>query len=415
MKKTTKQTVKTNKITEEEKKYINGEQRQIISISKDADLTLRDDCIRFGCSKSTLLNTVILNYWDQSAAAINSYLKSRHGYYSSILGVSESSSHIKTEKEDILCYAVDRIVEHEERIRIQKLTTYPKEVKINFRLKNDVAELPRDNEDFRTEYVYHGNSRSNFIKAIIEEYARLTLYRRYKIFFAETIEKTNNMYKAWENSVYELFFRDKTRPHWFIIPLGITEESRTKNGPLFLCKTCFEGFCRHFVDAAVKIEDIDHFRKVPETRRKVNLDDKTRLSIFRKLEAVTPESFLSHYNYFMLLLNGDTLKLLRDIEALRPRALSEEEIAEVFTPKVFERIKGLKESKDNPYCKMFYCPSIQFKTYCDMIKVKKNKIPVFYNCDPKAQNPFSTSSTFFDKLPSITPEELLKMPIILKR
>lgn len=181
--------------------YPRGSQRQRISLSQCAMNIIEADSISFMDSSniSGFVNLVLRNIWQTSDASIS---LARKREYERLIDTLQREQYMKqaTNDQQLAFYKPSAILlPDEERIvdlflsgfcrqLIETMTAFPKEVSLNIRLQNDVYDYLGLQDDWtRSESEYY-KQHSDYVKALLEDYAHKSYYDREAIFFATDID-----------------------------------------------------------------------------------------------------------------------------------------------------------------------------------------------------------------------------------
>jgi hypothetical protein len=159
---------------------INKDQRQYLNLSTLAHSVLLNDMEAFteGGNKSGFLNKILKLYMPYADASVSRRLDERRAELDAMLHMAESS-----EKERIISVLLE---EYKEKLLAK--TEYPKEISLgwDFRLDDENAAYLYATETPCPEEAYYKRG-SDYIKAVIEEYSRLTMYDREAVLLREQI------------------------------------------------------------------------------------------------------------------------------------------------------------------------------------------------------------------------------------
>ena len=191
------------------------EQRQHINLSQYAYEIIMNDSLTFmgKVNVSGFINMIVKN-------------SGIHHFDDVLLG---EESRIESElKEAKIKYSIsdketiEKISKAHLRVHISTNSSFPKEVSLKIRLQKDLHEdLYPLNEDW--EGAKYQISQGQFIKAIMEDYARHTFFERESIYFKETIELLETHINAEESKkgILPIILNDETK--LYIKPLRISE------------------------------------------------------------------------------------------------------------------------------------------------------------------------------------------------
>ena len=158
----------------------NTENKLRIPLSAYAAQIINNDCLAFSRKKTTLINTVILNYYQNANCSISLRLRD-----------------FRTELKD--CFpekrANDDIIERLVEGRANKLSAFysqkkPADVNWQITLNKKVKEFLTQ-DTYTCEERYYGQRPGRYVRSIIEEYAQLPYYRREEIVYKELLDTIN--------------------------------------------------------------------------------------------------------------------------------------------------------------------------------------------------------------------------------
>lgn len=173
---------------------INTDQKQHLNLSEEAWLILEQDRAAFGGDNLTgFLNHILLNYCEQAEASLfRTRQKKLQEYQKNLSGLPEE---YRTRAAEILADRDIKIIQ--ERVR-----SYKKGHSFKFRLNNElVAYLTEEPgrksqvNNCREDQYYEGHI-GLYLKALLEEYARLPYLEREKICFAPYFVTIKNCIKS---------------------------------------------------------------------------------------------------------------------------------------------------------------------------------------------------------------------------
>ena len=161
-------------------KDFNTENKLRIPLSAYAAQIIDNDCLAFSQKKTTLINAVILNYYQNANCSISLRLRD---FRSELKDCFPE----KIANEDI----IERLVEG----RAKKLSAFytqkkPADVNWQITLNKKVKEFLTQ-DTYTCEERYYGQRPGRYIRSIIEEYAQLPYYRREEVVYKELIDTIN--------------------------------------------------------------------------------------------------------------------------------------------------------------------------------------------------------------------------------
>lgn len=158
----------------------NDEQKQHLNLSGFAFSILENDRIVFGLQNfASIINTIFYNFKDDAKASISIALDKRRSELTQVLEKLENPYGEK---------ALARLLTAYKEELLNTVTSYGKGQSFKFRINNENYEY-LTSDDRCQEEQYYDEHIGKYIKALIEEYARLPFVAREQIYFAERIER----------------------------------------------------------------------------------------------------------------------------------------------------------------------------------------------------------------------------------
>ena len=170
---------------------LNQSNRQYLNLSTYADGVLRSDMAAFDPeqSKSGFLNRVIRRFFREADASISLRLKEREQELEAMFRQipAENAEPSFTDR------LTEMLLAEYEQALIRK-REYPKEVNVgwDFRLDDENAWWIYRSGSLSGEEAYYRRG-SDYVKAVLEEYARLTFYEREAVYYNEEIRKIDEI------------------------------------------------------------------------------------------------------------------------------------------------------------------------------------------------------------------------------
>lgn len=167
----------------------NPENKLRIPLSMYAAQIIETDCSNFSLKKTTLINTIILNYYQVAQCSIGLRLKDYQ---------KELSHHLNTNDVEINEKIIRKITMGRANDLIDKYTKRKPfdvnwQITLNKKVKHLLTEDPSTNEE-----LYYGNKPGHYIRSLIEEYTQLPYYQREAFVFQHLLQKIedsiNNKY-----------------------------------------------------------------------------------------------------------------------------------------------------------------------------------------------------------------------------
>ena len=158
----------------------NTENKLRIPLSAYAAQIIDNDCLAFSQKKTTLINAVILNYYQNADCSISLRLRDFRAELKDCFPEKKAN-------EDI----IERLVEG----RAKKLSAFysqkkPADMNWQITLNKKVKEFLTQ-DTYTCEERYYGQRPGRYVRSIIEEYAQLPYYRREEIVYKELLDTIN--------------------------------------------------------------------------------------------------------------------------------------------------------------------------------------------------------------------------------
>lgn len=184
---------------------INSDQKQSINLSEDARIVVRQDMASFGCKKySGFFNRVILNYYaDADATLSRARQRIFEAFCNDLTELPEDPkaqrafrANLKklpmAQREHAAEILADNTVQ---KLKEQVIDRYPRGSGIKFRINNELFQYLTESSECQEDGAYC-DSIGRYLKAILEEYARLPYHRREKIYYAQWFTDIENAIEA---------------------------------------------------------------------------------------------------------------------------------------------------------------------------------------------------------------------------
>ena len=158
----------------------NTENKLRIPLSAYAAQIIDNDCLAFSQKKTTLINALILNYYQNADCSISLRLRDFRSELKDCFPEKKAN-------EDI----IERLVEG----RAKKLSAFysqkkPADMNWQITLNKKVKEFLTQ-DTYTCEERYYGQRPGRYVRSIIEEYAQLPYYRREEIVYKELLDTIN--------------------------------------------------------------------------------------------------------------------------------------------------------------------------------------------------------------------------------
>ena len=160
--------------------YFNTENKLRIPLSAYAAQIIENDCLAFSQKKTTLINSVIINYYQYATCSISLRLKDFRNELKDCFSKETTS-------EEFIEGLVDA--------RAKKLSAFysqkrPAEVNWQITLNKRVKEFLTQ-DTYTCEERYYGQRPGRYVRSLLEEYAQLPYYRREEIVYKEIFDSIN--------------------------------------------------------------------------------------------------------------------------------------------------------------------------------------------------------------------------------
>ena len=200
------------------------DQRQHINLSHYAFDVVRNDSINFLeiLNVSGFINIIVENSKVDSFDDLSIMEEKR--IIDELSDCSKSGSKIRpTESEQ---KTIKKIADAHRYQVLHSYKKYPKDNVLKIRLNNNLYNelYPSRSDWYGKEY---GLSQGEYIKALVEEYARKTYYERESVFFKERIEELNRYISDSDNEKRILVITMKNGEKWYCKPYRLSEEYET--------------------------------------------------------------------------------------------------------------------------------------------------------------------------------------------
>ena len=161
----------------------NAENKLRIPLTAYAAQIIDNDCLFFSKRKATLINTIILNYYQEADCSISLRLSDYRNEIADCLSKIEQENNIQI---------VNKIIQKRADELIQQYThRLPAEVNWQITLNKRVKEL-LTNDPLSQEERYYGNRPGRFVRSLLEDYAQLPYYRREEIVYKQMLNTIIN-------------------------------------------------------------------------------------------------------------------------------------------------------------------------------------------------------------------------------
>ena len=186
----------------------NTQNKLRIPLSAYASQIIEEDCFNFSLKKTTLINSIIINYYQQAECTISLRIKDYRDEIERFLGSARANENksvintIITEKANSLAAKYTK----------KKPADVNWQITLNKQVKTFLTE-----DSYTREDLYYGSKPGHYIRALLEEYTNLPYYLREEIVFKNIIDRINSGIK--EQSILNV--KTAKGSHIFIKPFAI--------------------------------------------------------------------------------------------------------------------------------------------------------------------------------------------------
>jgi len=184
---------------------INDDQKQSINLSDEARNIIEQDKAAFGSkSISGFFNRVILNYYEDADATLSrTWQRKYEAFYDDFMEAPENDEAQKQFRANLKKLSTEQRQTAAKLLAdnaVQKLKEgvidkYPKGTGKKFRINNELLLHLTESSQCSEDKAYGGHV-GRYLKAILEEYARLPYYRREQIYYAQWFADIENAIAA---------------------------------------------------------------------------------------------------------------------------------------------------------------------------------------------------------------------------
>lgn len=165
----------------------NAENKLRIPLSSYAAQIIEGDCLNFEKKKTTLINTIIINYYSQAECSISLRLVDYQNEIKNYMG-SSSSTDIES--------TIKRLINGKSKSLVKKYAKrYHSDINWQITLNKKVKAFLTE-DPYTSEEKYYGSKPGHYIRALLEEYARLPYYSREEIVYKHYIDTIGTAIKG---------------------------------------------------------------------------------------------------------------------------------------------------------------------------------------------------------------------------
>ena len=184
----------------------NAENKLRIPLSAYAAQIIDNDCLSFSQKKTTLINSVILNYYQHANCSISLRLRDFRNELKECIPGKKMNDEI-----------IDRLIEgHAKRLTTIYTQRKPADVNWQITLNKRVKEFLTQ-DSYTCEERYYGQRPGRYVRSLIEEYAQLPYYRREEIVYKDLLDTIHACIKGH----YILNLRNVKGSHISVRPYSI--------------------------------------------------------------------------------------------------------------------------------------------------------------------------------------------------
>ena len=162
-------------------RYINGEHKIRIPLSRHAYITMLSDMSIFGIPiQANFINRIITNYRDTAIASLSAHLKQKRAEYQELFASSDIDR-------VLLDHVIDHLLSDEKNKILLTIESYlqSKEITKLYHINNENMEFLTQEFD---DAEYYRQRPGLYVKALLEEYSLLSFIERERIVLRETYE-----------------------------------------------------------------------------------------------------------------------------------------------------------------------------------------------------------------------------------
>ncbi len=161
----------------------NAENKLRIPLTAYAAQVIENDCMNFAKKRATLINSIILNYYQSAECSISLRLID----YKNELSNCFSYSEIKNNQPIIDKIISRKATELKELYAKRHTSDLNWQISLNKKVKELLTNDPNSFEE-----KYYGERPGHYVHSLIEEYAQLPYYRREEVIYKDFIDTINN-------------------------------------------------------------------------------------------------------------------------------------------------------------------------------------------------------------------------------
>ena len=163
-------------------KDFNTENKLRIPLSAYTSQTIENDCLNFSQKRTTLINSIILNHYQEAECSISLRLRDYREELTQHLG-----THRAAQNEVLLKSILDS---RAKLLKEKYARRYPADVNWQITL-NKRAKAFLTEDTYAREELYYGDKPGHYVRALLEDYAQLPYHRREEIVFKQLIDVIN--------------------------------------------------------------------------------------------------------------------------------------------------------------------------------------------------------------------------------
>jgi len=191
-------------------KNINYENKIRIALSAYAANIIESDCFSFSKKKNSLLNSVILNFYQKADCSIS--IRIREYKQSLVNSLTRNDAKINDK-------AISLIV-HGKETELKKIYTEKTKSDANWTITLSMKTVQLLTDDHSSSEEKYYKSPAIYIKALLEEYSRLPYYQREKIIFKNILDDINTAIKC----CYAIKLTNIYGKHFYVKPYMVEND-----------------------------------------------------------------------------------------------------------------------------------------------------------------------------------------------
>ncbi len=160
----------------------NAQNKLRIPLSAYAAQIIEEDCFNFSLKKTTLINSIIINYYQKAECTISLRIKDYQDEIEGFLGSDEAK------KYEVVINSI--VAKKTNALMTKYCKRMSADVNWQITLNKQVKAFLTE-DTYTREDLYYGTKPGHYIRALLEEYSILPYYRREEIVFKHIIDRIN--------------------------------------------------------------------------------------------------------------------------------------------------------------------------------------------------------------------------------